>query len=240
MASPQGSRTDVVAGDWVNVYNRGAEAGRSRIEAALEMDAKRMNLQQLPTLLLALGLVLSLAACGSGDGAESKPGLNTNNPKVNRARYGNLKTDGYEPKEFDLNLDGKPDQWKYAAGGTVVRIERDLNFDGIADVFEYPNAQGEIVEEEMDLDVDGVVDVVNYYRAGVLHRKEMAVDFSGAFSVVKYYDTLGKLTRVERDSTGNNRVDTWEYFQDDEKIRTGRDINGDGTPDLFEDVGEDN
>ncbi len=199
-----------------------------------------MNLQQLPTLFLLVGLAVGLAACGSGDAAEKKDGINTNNPKVNRARYGNLKTDGYTSQDFDLNLDGKPDQWKWASAGQVVRVERDLNFDGKADVYEYPNAQGEIVEEEMDLDVDGVVDVVNYYRAGVLHRKEMAVDFTGAFSVVKFYDTLGKLTRVERDSTGNNRVDTWEYFQDDVRIRTGRDINGDGTPDVFTDEGEGN
>ena len=196
-----------------------------------------MKHRLVPILTLALGLALSVSACGSTDGAQKGGGLNASNPKVDRARYGNLKTEGYTAQDFDLNVDGKPDQWKYASSAGVVRIERDLNFDGKADVFEYPNASGEIVEEEMDLDVDGVIDVVNYYRAGVLHRKEMAVDFSGSFSVVKYYDTLGKLTRVERDTTGNNRVDTWEYFQDDEKIRTGRDINGDGTPDLFEDVG---
>lgn len=230
----------LVAGTGGNVYNRGAEAQSGRIEAALELDAIRMNLQHLPNLLLIVGLALPVTACGSDKGAEAKSGLNTANPKVNRARYKNLKTDGYTVKDFDLNVDGKPDQWKFAASGQVVRIERDLNFDGKPDVYEYPNGQGDIVEEEMDLDVDGVIDVVNYYRAGVLHRKEMAVDFTGSFSVVKYYDTLGKLTRVERDTSGNNRVDTWEYFQDDEKIRTGRDVNGDGTPDVFEDVGGDN
>ena len=196
-----------------------------------------MKHRLVPHLVLVLGLAVSGVGCGTSDGAEGADGLNGRDPKVNRARYGNLKTSGFEAQDFDLNVDGKPDQWKYASSGTVVRIERDLNFDGKPDVFEYPNADGEIVEEEMDLDVDGVIDVVNYYRAGVLHRKEMAVDFTGSFSVVKYYDTLGKLTRVERDTTGNSRVDTWEYFQDDEKIRTGRDINGDGTPDLFEDVG---
>jgi hypothetical protein len=188
--------------------------------------------------VLIVGLALVGVGCGSDRAAQLGPTLNQSNPKVNRARFGNLNTQGLTLREFDLNLDGETDQWKYTATRRVVRVERDLNFDGKSDIFIYLNASGDVVEEEMDLDLDGVVDVVNYYRAGVLNRKEISVDFTGKFSVVKYYDTVGKLTRVERDTTGDNRIDTWEYFQGDARVRIGRDVNGDGTPDIFEDVEE--
>ena len=195
-----------------------------------------MNLRHIYFATILVLLVIPGPGCSSDDGAQQGSSLNPTNPKLNRARFKNLNTQGLTKRTFDLNLDGKPDQWKYLATRKLVRVERDLNFDGKPDIYQYPNATGDVVEEEMDLDLDGVIDVVSYYRGGVLNRKEMSVDFSGKFSIVKYYDTNGKLTRIERDTTGNDRVDTWEYFQGDARVWIGRDVNGDGTPDVFEDI----
>ncbi len=187
---------------------------------------------------MALGAVLMMCApgCGSDSEAKKKDGALGFVPNLERARFKNLKTKGLTVTPVDLNQDGDPDQWKISSQGRVVRNERDLNFDGKPDVYQYVNDAGEILEEEMDLDVDGTIDVVNYYRSGVLTRKEMSVDFTGAISIIKYYDANGQLTRVERDTDNNNRIDTWEYYQDNVKIRTGRDLSGDGTPDAFEEA----
>ena len=197
----------------------------------------RLKLRNLE--LIPLAVLFFLTGCAGGSEADKvESGLGFV-PNIERARYKNLKTDGVEITPVDLNGDGKPDQWKVSASGRVVRVERDLNFDGRVDAYLYTNDAGEVFEEEFDLDVDGVVDVINYYRQGVLTRKEMSVDFTGDITIIKYYDSKGKLTRVERDEDNNNRIDTWEYYQDEIKIRTGRDISGDGTPDVFEEAKRD-
>ncbi len=188
------------------------------------------------SLCAAAALVLLAAGCSTPSGQEQEEGGLGFVPNLERARFKNLKTSGLEVSPLDLNGDEKPDQWKVTAGGRVVRVERDLNFDGVPDAYLYVNDADVVLEEEMDLDVDGIIDVVNYYNSGVLTRKEMSVDFTGTISIVKYYDTNGKLTRIERDLDNNSRIDTWEYYQDDVKIRTGRDISGDGTPDVFEEA----
>ncbi len=151
-----------------------------------------------------------------------------------RARYANLEDDSAD-KEYDLNGDGKGDQWRYS--GPLTRTERDLNFDGIIDVYEYSNSAGEIVETEMDLDLDGKVDLVNHYSAGKLVKKELSVDFNSFISITKYYDNEGALSRIELDNSGDGKVDTWEYYENNSLVRTGRDVNSDGQPDIFEDAG---
>ena len=191
--------------------------------------------RSLSTTVVLLALS-SLIACASDEGADKDQERLGFVPNQERARFKNLKTKGLEITPLDLNKDGKPDQWKLVAGGRLVRVERDLNFDGVPDVFLYQNDAGEVLEEEMDLDVDGIIDVVNYYRGGIITRKEMSVDFTGNVSIIKYFDPEGKLTRTERDTDNNGRIDVWEYYQDDVRIRTGRDISGDGTPDVFEEA----
>lgn len=178
--------------------------------------------------------LMATAACAGGD--EIDDANAASGPRPERARFSNLVVSGRDVREVDLNGDSKPDQWYIQAGSTVVRVERDLNFDGRPDAYEYPDASGQPVEEEMDLDVDGIIDVVNYYNGGLLTRKELSTDFTGKIAVVKFYDTEGELSRIERDSDNDGKVDVWEYYQSKRKIRTGRDVDGDGAPDVFDDV----
>ncbi len=195
-----------------------------------------MDAKHLP-LLAILALLTLLAACS---GAEVQPDPTpAQGPRPERARFSNLSTSGRDTRAEDLNNDGKPDQWYITDGSRLVRTERDLNFDGTPDVYLYPDpANAEVViEEEMDLDTDGVVDVVNYYQNGIIHRKELAVDFTGALAVIKYFDPQGNLSRVERDANNDGKIDTWEYWQDGSRVRTGRDNDGDGAPDVFDEVG---
>lgn len=153
-----------------------------------------------------------------------------------RARYGNLSRDGFTVEPIDLNQDETPDQWTVKNSNTTQRIERDLNFDGQVDLWQYPDKSGNVTEEEMDLDMDGNVDVVLYYEDGVVTRKEMSVDFEGTFSIVKFYDKNGDLLRVERDEDGDGDIDVWEYYENKKRVRIGWDETDDGQPDRFDNL----
>jgi len=151
-----------------------------------------------------------------------------------RARYGNLSRDGFMVEPTDLNQDEEPDQWVFKDNVRTQRVERDLNFDGQVDLWQYPDAKGQVAEEEMDLDMDGRVDVVVYYDSGIITRKEMSVDFEGQFSIVKYYNKQGDLLRVERDEDGDQDIDVWEYYEKGQRVRVGWDEDSDGQPDRFD------
>ena len=186
-----------------------------------------------------VGLVLFVLSSGCGKDAEDnadkdRKGMFGSKATGERARYGNLKRDAFTVTAVDLNQDERPDQWTVKDAVKTRWIERDLNFDGRVDLWQYPDASGAIVEEEMDLDLDGHVDVVVYYEAGVVTRKEMSIDFDGQFSIVKYYDKQGSLLRVERDDDGDGLVDVWEYYENERRVRIGWDENDDGKPDNFD------
>lgn len=151
-----------------------------------------------------------------------------------RARFGNLSREGYTVEEVDLNQDGQPDQWYIRDHVGLRRIERDINFSGRIDMWQYFDQNDVLVEEEMDLDQDGRVDTVVFYENGVMRRKELTSDFSGAFAIWKYYDNRGRLLRIERDSRNDGRPDVWEYYEDGRRSSVAWDTDGDGQPDSFE------
>lgn len=193
----------------------------------------------------AWGVVLLMGAgalgCGSDDAAArdmeaaSKARTAAQESVGERQRFGNLSTQGLQVEKVDLNNDGKPDQFVYKTAQGVARIERDMNFDGQIDLWQYFDEKGELVEEEMDLDFDGQIDLVAYYKDGVIERKAMSVAFGNVFSIVKFYDKDGNLLRVERDEDNDGVTDVWEYYnKDGRRERIGWDTNGDGMPDKFD------
>lgn len=154
-----------------------------------------------------------------------------------RKRRDELEREGKKVESFDLNQDGRNDQWEIRAekSGTLLWIARDMNFDGQIDVWQYPDDAGEVVEEEMDLDMDGTVDLVTYYKGGKVRRKKLSVNFDEQFSIVKFYNKEGKLLRVERDEDRDGTTDVWEYYDDKgNRERVGWDENNDGVPDKFD------
>ena len=46
-----------------------------------------------------------------------------------------------------------------------------------------------------------------------------------------FLSTEGDAFRKERDTTGDGRVDMWEYFEDETVSRIGMDTDGDGLSD---------
>ncbi len=176
-----------------------------------------------------------LLGCGS-ETREEKGKLGLSGEGKARARNSNISRAGWSVSTVDLNKDDKPDQWILSKSGQK-RIERDLNFDGKVDVWQYPDKNGVIGEEEMDLDLDQRVDLVIFYEKGVMVRKELSTDFSGLFTIVKFYDGKGVLLRVERDEDGDGTVDIWDYYESGRAVRTGWDTTDDGKPDTFDNLG---
>jgi hypothetical protein len=142
----------------------------------------------------------------------------------------------------DVNNDGKPDLMQYFVGQSserkLARAEVDLNGDGIADKVTYYDPQtAKVTRVEANLDYDKKIDLVDYYDAeGVLARQEIARNFDGRFDVVKTFKQ-GKLYSREMDSDVDGVIDLWEYYNKDGVLyRIGKDQDGDGKPEFFEDV----
>ena len=153
---------------------------------------------------------------------------------------------GHYLELYDLNGDGEADLWKVhteTPGETeeavpvrqLIRKDMDLNFDGKVDVRQHLDAQLVVVREVMDLDFDGTFEAVVYYEAGILTRRELDLNFDGKPDVVKHY-VDGKLVRKERSSRSSGVMDTWEYYESGRLMRIGRDRDGDGQPEVFDDA----
>lgn len=183
--------------------------------------------------ILVMVLVGAMAVGCSSSGDVVDDGIDVEE-KPERARYGNLTTDGLTVEKADLDGTGEADQWTFLdESGQVVRVERDMNFDGRVDLWEYYEG-GELVEEEMSLDSSENIDAVVFYTDGTIRRQKMASGFDGTFAIEKFYDSEGRLQRVERDTSNDGQVDTWDYYDDGERVRIGWDTIGDGQPDRFE------
>lgn len=179
-------------------------------------------------------LSVILVACGARQRTDEAGARELSRP--DRLRYGTLDLSQYEEESVDVNGDGVSDILRYRRGG-VVWVERfDLNFDGRFDMTSYYDVSGGVLEQEFQLDYDDVVDVVRLYEAGVLVEKHVSTEFDGTFSLIKYYSASGDLLRIERDSDLDGRVDVWEYYDGATLIRVGRDMDGDGVPEVMTDI----
>lgn len=126
---------------------------------------------------------------------------------------------GNRVEQLDTNNDGKPDIRRIfdKSGHELCRVV-DLNHDGQPDLYEYFDASGNV------------------------RRREFCYDDTGVVNAIEYYDA-GKLSRREYDTTGQHKIDTWDYFDGapvDAKsgrpthpTRRERDTTGDGRVDQW-------
>lgn len=216
-------------------------------ENRLQMPFKPETTRLFSSTLLIAGLsIASLWAVGCG-GDQADKAAQDSETKTKKAqqrpegaagerhRYQTLKNGDLQTETADLNDDGTPDQVTYKNATGVARVERDMNFDGQTDIWQYFAPTGELLEEEMDLDYDNRIDLIAFYKNGRVARKSMSVGFDGAFTIQKFYDGEGNLLRVERDQDNNSVTDLWEYYgKDGKRERVGWDTSGDGKPDEFD------
>jgi hypothetical protein len=139
---------------------------------------------------------------------------------------------------------------------------RDLNGDGVADLWIYynPRQPGEIIRQEESTKSDGRVDTWSYFKDSKMVRREVDTKQLGRPDTVYFYDNdkivreerdeaglgsityraiyqNGRLAKLEKDTNGGGRPDLWIYYdasQDGEIVlKEERDLNGDGVADLW-------
>jgi hypothetical protein len=188
------------------------------------MDARKLTLASV----LCSSLACSHAPAAKQPGAEqegAEPTMEMRGDQVIRT--------------YDLNKDGKPDDWKHFRlvpqpdgqnREQLLERELDTNFDGKVDLTTYFDDDGMRVKEIYDLDFDGKPDVINTYEHGVIIRKESFQTHREKPDATAFYEG-GKEVRVERDTHGNGKIDTWEYYEGGKLARIGEDVDGDGLVD---------
>jgi hypothetical protein len=198
-------------------------------------------------LLLLAGAGL-LAACADGPQRRDEPaavaqGAAGSNvaapPSVDRSKCSDK---GKQVVTADINLDKKPDVWKFFTtvqqNGQSVSVlsckQVDLNHDGKVDmVYYYDETGGQTTLEEFDLDFDGQFDVTTYYVGGKKVRKEEDTNLDKRPDVWTFFEDE-KIVRVERDTDFNGKVDEWQYYEGGKLDRIGYDTTGSGRLDKWD------
>jgi hypothetical protein len=140
---------------------------------------------------------------------------------------------GHRVETLDSNNDGKADikrLYDNKTGKEVCRIT-DLDHDGKPDLYEYYDPNGVLRRREAGYDGSGIVDVIEIYENGKLSKRELDTTGQHRVDTWDYFDTAtGKILRRERDSTNDGRIDQW-WTYDGDKVTIAMDKNGDGKPD---------
>ena len=171
-----------------------------------------------PGVLVALAVC---AACGGGKGGVGASKL-PEGAHSEALDHENCTDSGHKVQTLDTNGDGKDDirrVFDKDSGKELCRVV-DLNHDGKPDLYEYFEADGSTVR-----------------------RREFCYDDTGVVNAVEHYEG-GKLVRREFDTSGQHRIDTWDWFDPSAPMdaKTGkpkhpsrreRDTTGDGQVDQW-------
>jgi hypothetical protein len=175
---------------------------------------------------LAFGVALSLAAVAAAAcGSAEKPGAQAAvaQPTSQRSKtieHERCDVSGSHVEALDTNGDGKPDiQRVYDESKHELCRVVDLNHDGKPDLYEY------------------------FDDGGAIRRREFCYGDTGEVNAVETYEA-GKLVQRGYDTTGQHKIDTWDWFDPkapiDSKtgrpahpIRRERDVRGGGMIDQW-------
>src|SRR5580692_142254 len=190
-----------------------------------------------PWWVLAACVVLpSSLGYGTGCGGEEASGVgNSKLPEGHSESVAHeaCNESGNRVEVLDANGDGKPDIKRVYDRGTGRELCRisDLNHDGKPDLYEYYDASGVIRRREADYDDNGVIDSIEYYEGGKLVRREYDTTGQHRVDTWDYFDkNTGQHVRRERDTNNDGKVDQW-WTWDGDKVTITTDKNGDGKPD---------
>jgi len=138
----------------------------------------------------------------------------------------------------DINNDGVPDIWIYynpQKPGEIMRQEEATKGDGRVDAWSYYK-DGQMIRRDVDRRGSGRPDTIYYYENDKIVREERDEAGQGRMSYRASYQN-GRLEKVEKDSTGQGRPDLWIFYdtaRDGEiVVKEERDLNGDGVADMW-------
>ncbi|MEO8876300.1 MAG: hypothetical protein ABI461_11985 [Polyangiaceae bacterium] len=186
--------------------------------------------------MLSVGFLLVLVgafvvACGGSDSGGVGDSKLPSGVRGEDIAHEGCTESGNKVDVLDANGDGKPDIRRVYKGGKEICRTSDLNHDGIPDLYEYFDASGQVRRREADYDGSGVIDAIEYYQNGKLARRELDTTGQHRVDTWDFFDVAtGKRTRRERDTTNDGRVDQW-WTYDGDKVTIAFDRNNDGKPD---------
>jgi len=182
--------------------------------------------------LLTATAALVGAACGGGDAGVASARIPSGSHGEAVEHEACNESSG-RVEVLDANGDGKADikrVYNTSTGKEICRIA-DLNHDGKADMFEYFDANGDVRRREADYDDSGVVDAIEFFERGKIVRRELDTTGQHRIDTWDFFDgSSGKRLRRERDTTNDGRVDQW-WTWDGDKVTIAYDRDGDGKPD---------
>lgn len=209
-----------------------AERSSSRSPAA----APR-GVRQAAAIALAL-VTFSVAGCkGRGGGDATGDGTTPGEEEpVLTSMEDRVRCESLAPvtRGVDVNNDGRADIQEHGAGGRLVCVEIDMNFDGRVDVTRFFEGDGTTVaREEHDYDFDGRLDEIAYYADGVIRRKELDTTFDHRVDTWMWCEN-GLVSRAQRDRRNRGRPDVWETYSDGMLVEARYDDNNDGQVEKWE------
>jgi hypothetical protein len=138
----------------------------------------------------------------------------------------------------DINSDGVPDIWIYynpQKPGEILRQEEASKGDGRVDSWSYYQ-DGRMVRRDVDRRGSGRPDSIYYYEKDTIVREERDETGQGRMTYRASYQN-GRIEKVEKDSSGQGRPDLWVYYDTSRDgeivVKEERDLNGDGVADLW-------
>ncbi len=139
--------------------------------------------------------------------------------------------DSGKPQTLDSNGDGKPEIKQIFSGGKEVCRVTDLNHDGKPDQYTYFDGAGVVRRIEGGFQDTGLVSSVEIYEGGKLVRREFAAAGQDRLDTWDFFDpATGKRIKRERDSNGDKRIDQWWTWNGDQ-VTILVDRNEDGVAD---------
>ena len=113
-------------------------------------------------------------------------------------------------REYDRNLDGKPDETLLYSGNHILRVEYDDNFDGKPDIWVYFNK--ELPEkEERDVDFNGVPDEYISFANGIRSRSECKPNGATQPISIDTYENGVRVRRLDEPDTSGSLTREIDY-----------------------------
>ncbi len=176
--------------------------------------------------------VAALTACGSGKDSGVASAKLPEGVRDESIDHQSCSESGNRVEQLDANNDSKFDVKIIYAGqsNTKMCLISDLNHDGKPDMYEYYDKEGALRRREADYDANGTIDSIEDYELGRLVERQLDTTGQQRIDTWEFYDSTGKLVRRERDSTNDGRIDQWAIF-DGQHQTIAFDKDGDGQPD---------
>jgi hypothetical protein len=176
-------------------------------------------------------LVGTVAACG-GDVAAKGEAKGPSDVRSTVISHESCDEGGNRVEAMDANGDGKPDVRRVFDKGTsrLTCTVADVDRDGHPDLYEFYGPGGQIRRREASFDETGAISAIDYFEGGLRTRRELDTSGQRKIDTWEYFDSQGKLAKRERDADGDGRVDQWWTWEKDRLVILN-DHDGDGKPD---------